>query len=205
MLFCSRFGSAGSQRGCGVTVFATEALPPVGESQPWFPTAGGAGRDDSERVIKTSVLHHFKAQSCLLRSVTLVLCAKGTSQPFGPQADAALALIRLVQAIANGRVVQQTGQMEGATSGLGFWHALKVRARGPFHTDMVHYRCSWWGLAEDRAWIWDLVTRAPGNFCNGGKKRNGSWTLDPNPMAINRTLNLFFGELWKFSKSLTPK
>lgn len=52
-----------------------------------------------------SVLHHFKAQSCLLGSVTLVLCAKGTFQPFGPQADAALVLIRLVQAVADKRVV----------------------------------------------------------------------------------------------------
>lgn len=93
--------------------------------------------------------------------------------------------------------------MEGATCGLGFWHALKVRAWEPFHMDMVHFTCSWWCLAEDRAWVWDLVTRAPSNFCSAGKKRNGSWTFDPNPMAINRTLSLFFGEIWKFSQALT--
>lgn len=103
LFFCSQFDSVGSQRGCGVTAFATEALPPVGESQPWFPTAGGAGGEGSEGVIKMSVLHHFKAQSCLVGSVTLVLCAKGTFLPFGPQA--ALVLIRLIQTLANKRVM----------------------------------------------------------------------------------------------------
>lgn len=199
MLFCSQFGSAGSQRDCGIAVIATEALPPVGESQPWFPTAGGAGGEDSERVIKMSVLHHFKAWSCLLRSVTSVLCAKGTLQPLGPQAEAASVLIRWVQATADKRVVQHC---PGGSCHQWPWLLACLEDQRFIQT---HYRCSWWCLAVNRAWIWDLVTRAPGNFCSGGEKRNGSWTLDPSPMAINRTLKLFFGELWTFSKAQTPK